>query len=96
MNLQETQEKMMELNKTMMETWKNVFGFKPEFLSGIGIDPIEQMRKTAESFSKMTQTDEKVLENQIRYQKAFIQYQTSLVEMTESIMEITKALNPIK
>lgn len=94
MNLQETQEKMMELNKTMMETWKNVFGFKPEFLGGI--DPIEEMKKAAASFSKMTQTDEKVLENQIRYQKAFIQYQTSLVEMTESIMEITKALNPIK
>ena len=43
MNLQETQEKMMELNKTMMETWKNVFGFKPEFLGGI--DPIEEMKK---------------------------------------------------
>lgn len=94
MNLQETQEKMMELNKTMIETWKNVFGFKPEFLGGI--DAIEEMRKAATSFSKMNKTDEKVLENQIRYQKAFIQYQTSLLEMTESIMEITKTLNPIK
>ena len=68
--------------------------FKPEFLGGI--DPIEEMKKAAAAFSKMNKTDEKVLENQIRYQKAFIQYQTSLVEMTESIMEITKALNPIK
>lgn len=91
MNLKESQEKIIEVNNKIMENWKSFLGFKPD--SDFSKN-MEEIKKSVSSTFSLS--DNKILDAQLKYQRAFINYQNSLLEMTEALVEINREVNKTK
>jgi hypothetical protein len=91
MNLKESQEKIIEVNNKIMENWKSFLGFKPDSDFSKNMEEIKKAVSSTFSLS-----DNKILDAQLKYQRAFINYQNSLLEMTEALVEINREVNKTK